>query len=260
MSFFFLKSWRRKRIRNKQFPEKFNTTLRRNVPYIHRLPEDKRQELREHILVFLDEKNFEGCGGLKITDEIRVTIAAQACILLLGEISDFYPNLRSILVYPRRYVAPFKSYEEGGVVIEGQQYRLGESWSKGNVILAWDEVKKGASDIHDGHNLVFHEFAHQLDHEYGASNMINSDDIQSGYIPWARILGSEYEKLIQNIKQRYHTLIDAYGATNPAEFFAVVSELFFEKPAAFQNQHPALYDQLKAFYRQDPASYMEKTD
>lgn len=252
------KHWKRRRIRRKPFPENYREILGRNVSYYNILPQAQKQKLQELILIFLNEKNFEGCGGLQITDEIKVTIAAQACILLLGEISDFYPSLRSVLIYPHRYVAPFKNYEEGGVVIEGQQYRLGESWSEGNVVLAWDEVKKGASDINDGQNLVFHEFAHQLDHEYGASNQIQSSRPHSAFLTWARILGAEYDKLIQNIEQRHHTLIDAYGASNPAEFFAVVSELFFEKPALLKKRRPELYEQLKGFYRQDTASYKIK--
>ena len=205
--------------------------------------------------MFLAEKKFEGCGGLEITDEIRVTIAAQACLLLLHREPHYYPRLVSILVYPHPYVAQARERLPGGIVSEGPSGRLGESWVEDVVVLAWDAVRAGASDANDGHNVVLHEFAHQLDQEDGTSNGAPILEHRSSYVAWARILGAEFAALCEAAEQGRPTDIDPYGATDPAEFFAVVTEAFFERPAALRGRHPQLYAQLRDFYRQDPLSF-----
>lgn len=255
---FGFKKWRRKRLSKRSFPEEWEAVLRRNVPYVRHLPQELQEKLKGLITIFLHEKNFEGCAGLEVTDEIRVTIAAQASILMLGisDLSSFYNDLRSVLVYPKPYVVRIKNHYDSFFVQEGFQRRRGEAWSRGHVVLAWNEVQKGASDIHDGQNLVFHEFAHQLDYEYGATDQIEENYDESHFLSWARVVGGEYQKFLQAIKRNQQTLIDAYGATNLAEFFAVVTEYFFEKPLELKSKHPELYRQLKEFYQQDPASYI----
>lgn len=250
---FGLKNRRRKRLLAGSFPPAWLAIIRSNVPYYRMLPEEDRKELLGDILVFLAEKRFEGCGDLEITDEIRVTIAAQACILLLHRGNDDYPCLKSILVYPHAYVARGVSRGRGGMITEGDEVRGGESWRRGALVLAWDHVKKSAADIHDGHNVVLHEFAHQLDQEDGLANGAPTLQRKSMYVAWARILGKEYGQLLKDIELRHRTDIDAYGATSPAEFFAVVTECFFEKPVQLRRKHPELYEQLRLFYRQDPA-------
>lgn len=254
---FGFKKRRRERLMQQSFPQPWLDYLHRNVPYYHKLPKRRQQKLQGLIQVFLDEKTFEGCGGLEITDEIRVTIAAQACILMLGldDLSSFYPDLRSVLVYPNHYVAEIKNRHQSFFVEEGFEHRHGESWSHGNIILAWDEVKRGASDIHDGQNLVFHEFAHQLDYEYGATDQIEYDYDDSSYLSWARVMGDEYQNFLSDLENNQQTLLDAYGATNLAEFFAVVTECFFEQPRALEKKHPDLYRQLQNFYNQNTADY-----
>lgn len=254
---FGFKKWRRRRLMQKSLSDEKLSYLRKNVPYYKFLPGDLQQKLQGLINIFLDEKNFEGCAGLEITDEIRVTIAGQACILLLGieDFSSFYEGLRSVLVYPESYVAKVKNTHNSFFVEEGFERRHGEAWSRGHVVLAWNEVKKGASDIRDGQNLVFHEFAHQLDYDYGATSEIESADEQSSYLSWAWVVGNEYNNLLEALKRNQQTLIDEYGATNLAEFFAVVTEYFFEKPRELQKKHPELYQQLTEFYQQDPATY-----
>lgn len=255
---FGFKKWRRRRLMKQSFPDQWSKILHKNVPYARQLPADRQKKLKGLINIFLDEKRFEGCAGLEITDEIRVTIAAQACILMLGldDLSYFYDDLRSVLVYPESYVAEVKNHHNSFFVEEGFQRRHGEAWSHGNVILTWDEVQKGASDIHDGQNLVFHEFAHQLDYEYGATDQIEQNYDESHFLSWARVMGQEYQKFLRSLEQNQQTLIDSYGATNLAEFFAVISECFFEKPKELKAQHPKLYKQLREFYQQDPTSYI----
>ncbi len=250
---FGFKNRRRKRIRARTFPPGWLEIIQQNVPYYRRLPESDRRELQGAIQVFLDEKRFEGCGGLEITDEIKVTIAALASILLLHRENDDYPLLQSILVYPRAYVARGKKSTLGGLIQESVDLRGGESWRQGAVVLSWDDVKKTASDIHDGHNVALHEFAHQLDQEDGDANGAPILKNHSRYLAWARVLGEEYHHLLVAIENHRRTDIDTYGATNPAEFFAVITELFFEKPVRFKRRHPELYRQLQLFYRQDPA-------
>jgi len=256
---FGFKKWRRNRRMNKPFPKEWEHILHQQVPYVQHLPAELQSKLKGLITIFLHEKTFEGCAGLEITDEIRVTIAAQACILMLGidDLSFFYDDLRSVLVYPEQYVAKVKNRNNSFFVEEGFQQRHGEAWSHGNVVLAWDEVQQGASDIHDGQNLVFHEFAHQLDYEYGATNQVEENYDESKYLSWARVIGDEYQKFLQSIRLHQQTLIDEYGATNLAEFFAVITECFFEQPQELQKKHPKLYQQLQEFYKQDPADYIK---
>jgi len=244
---------RREKLMAQALPPEWQEIVERNVPYAASLGEGEQKQLQGLIQVFLDEKRFEGCGGLEITDEIRVTIAAQACILLLNRESDFYATLRTVLVYPHAYVSREAIRLPDGTVSEVGQVRLGQSWDRGSMVLSWDDVRSGASDVHDGHNVVFHEFAHQLDHESDRGSGAPLLPKRSMYIAWARVLGHEYESLLDDIEHHRKTLLDAYGGTNAAEFFAVVTECFFEKPRQMRARHPELYEQLRTFFQQDPA-------
>src|SRR5208282_4231509 len=149
---------RRERLRSQPFPHSWLDIIKKNVPIFNRLPQADQRELQGHIQVFLAEKFFEGCGGLELTEEIKVTIAAQACLLLLHRETDYYPRLITILVYPHAYVAKGIRPIGGGAVLEFETARLGEAWKDGVVVLSWDDVRQGASDLHDGHNVVLHEF------------------------------------------------------------------------------------------------------
>lgn len=255
---FGFKQKRRETAKRAAFPQEWLDILHNNVPYFALLAPEEQRELQGHMQVFLAEKDFEACAGLTITDEIRVTIAAQACILLLHRVTDYYPTLRTIFVYPHEYVVDAKRTMRDGTVLDGPEVRLGESWHRGSVVLAWDAVRGGSADIHDGRNVVFHEFAHQLDSESGANEGLPELPRRSMYAPWAEVLGHEYRELIDDIAHHRRTTLRAYGATNPAEFFAVATECFFEKPRALQRKHPELYDQLKQFYEQDPAERYRK--
>jgi Mlc titration factor MtfA (ptsG expression regulator) len=244
------------------FPAQWNSMLDEQFLLYARLPEEDRKELRGHIQVFLAEKRFEGCGGLQVTQEMKVCIAAQACLLLLHRDTDYYPGLRSILVYPSTYFARTTRHLGSGVMEEQRDSRLGEAWDCGAVVLAWDAVHAGAVEPDDGHNVVFHEFAHQLDFEDGRSDgapLLGAEDPwyrrRHRYKAWARVLRSEYEKLQASVEAGKKSTLDEYGATNPAEFFAVATESFFESPQQMHRRHPELYEELKRFYRQDPASW-----
>jgi Mlc titration factor MtfA (ptsG expression regulator) len=230
------------------FPEDWLSIIRQNIPPYSKLSPEMQQQVREFTQEFLYDKNFEGCGGLVLDDEIRVTIAAQAGLLLLNRKVRCYPRLYSVLVYPSAYVAKSETDE--------QSVRLGESWQTGTVVLAWDSARHGAANFADGRNLVIHEFAHQLDQEDGSSDGAPILDGSTSYTAWARVLSHEYERLRERVDKGKKSVIDAYGASHPAEFFAVASEAFFEKPRQLRSKHPELYDELRKFYRVDPQEWV----
>jgi MtfA peptidase len=246
---------RRRLLRAKPFPAGWRELLDRNLPLYRQLPETLREELHGRIQVFLAEKNFEGAGGMEITDEVRVTIAAQACLLLLNRETEYYPRLFSIIVYPTAFEVEKPAYFSGPLYIEDVEERLGESWSSGAIVLAWDEARSRAEDVRAGRNLCLHEFAHQLDQENASADGIPILSRSSRYAPWARVLGKEYRRLKRRVSAGMWTLLDEYGATSEAEFFSVATECFFIRPRQMKTQYPELYGQLQEFYRQDPASY-----
>ncbi len=238
--------------------------LERRCPFYHRLPEPDRRELEGHIQVFLDEKHFEGCAGLRVTEEMKLCIAAQACLLLLHRDTDYYPELWTILIYPSTYFAPSVRHAGSGIWEEMQQERAGESWPQGAVVLAWDEVRRGTMDPERGHHIVLHEFAHQLDFEDGYADgapvLGRGEGLllrKSRYAAWARVLSAEFARLRDQLEHGERGVLDDYAATNPAEFFAVATESFFGKPREMRQKHLELYEQLKTYYRQDPALWSE---
>jgi Mlc titration factor MtfA (ptsG expression regulator) len=236
------------------FPPAWSAILEANLPPYQQLSPQLQQELRDYIRIFIGEKSFEGCGGLALTDEIRVTIAAQACMLLLNRKSDCYPKLYSVLVYPSTYVVATRYSLDFHP--SDQSVRLGESWHHGAVVLAWDSVKNGAINFRDGHNVTMHEFAHQLDQEDGRSDGAPILGMRSAYSAWSRVFSKEYELLLQKTKKGQRSIMDKYGVTNPAEFFAVATETFFEKPAQLLKKHPELYHELQGFYKVNPVEWV----
>ncbi len=256
MIFAAFKRRRRQSLRARSFPATWKSIIARNVPIFRRLPVTDQAELLGHIQVFLDEKHFEGCGGLELTDEIRLTIAAQACLLLLHRETDYYPELVTILVYPSVYIADEERYLGNNIWERGEDSRLGHTGRRmGSLVLAWDEAKRGAADPADGMNLVLHEFAHQLDFEDSETDGAPALATRTEYLSWARVMSREFEALRAADQAGTPTVLDTYGATNPAEFFAVATEAFFERPAALRAKQPELYRELARFYRQDPATY-----
>ncbi len=250
------KKWRRRRIAGQSFPGDWLPIVKSNVPYYGKLPPAGRKELLRHTLVFLAEKRFVGCGGLEITDEIRVTIAANACILLLGRATDYYPGLRTILVYPTAYVAESTRHLDTGVVEEGVEVRAGESWDSGSVVLSWEDILEDIAQ-REGHNVVLHEFAHQLDSSAGrgdSSPVLHSRD---AFAAWTKTFHRTYQRLCHNGGDDHSGLFDDYAASDPAEFFAIATEFFFEIPGELQQHYPDLYDQLRNLYQQDPAAFSD---
>ncbi len=247
----FLRRRRREQLRATPFPAAWTTILTRRAPWAARLAPPMRTRLEWLIQVFLAEVHLEGCGGLELDDEKRVTVAANASRLLLGLPEDGYEDLRVVRIYATAYVVPMRR-REGALVHEGTEVRLGESWQRGVVVLAWDAVTRGLRDPGDGHDVVLHEFAHQLDTMDGASNGAPVLPDAAAYRAWAEALGASYTTLQADLAAGREGLMDAYGATNPAEFFAVATEAFFEAPDRLARRDPSLYAALRAFYRQDP--------
>ena len=251
---FGIKKRRRERLKAQPFPPSWLEVIERDVPYYACLPPDDRAELLGHTQVLLAEKNYEGCGGLTLTDDIKVIIAAHASVLLLHRDTDYYPCLVSILVYPAAFVVEAKTRGPGGYMLEHQETHAGEAWQRGVVILAWDGMLQSVHDAHDGFNVAFHEFAHQLDMENGQADGFPCLNDPALAKVWPKVLGDAYTQLCRHIEQGRPTLLGDYAATSPAEFFAVATECFFEIPGKMRKQHPALYAVLGSFYRQDPGA------
>jgi len=246
---------RLRELRAQSFPPAWRAILRRRMPLYLRLPIALRRQLEGHVQVFLAEKGFSGCAGQEITDEVRVLIAAQACLLLLNRGSAVYPKLHQVLVYPGAFVIERLRPEPSGVLQETRQVLSGESWSHGQVVLSWESVLEGAAIPDDGRNVVIHEFAHQLDQEKGHANGAPLLSRRARYERWSRVLGEEFARLREQAAYGQPTLLSDYGATDPAEFFAVASEVFFEQPQRMAAEHPALYAELRDFYQVDPAAW-----
>jgi Mlc titration factor MtfA (ptsG expression regulator) len=242
----------RSRALSRPFPEVWREILKTNVPLCQRLDPRQIERLEKLIQAFIVDIPFEGCGGLRIDDEMRVTIAGQACLLVLESDRPTFPILRSILVYPSAYKAP----ERGpSGAFEGEaKARLGESWGEGYVVLAWDAVLHGAVDMSDGQNVVLHEFAHQIDQEDGVADGVPILDHPQRYGNWTKVLDRDFEAFEERLSRRKKTVLDPYGATNKAEFFAVATETFFEKPRALKKRYPELYEMLRELYGLDPVA------
>ncbi len=253
---------RRARIRMRPFPVAWRRFLQERVPYVASLPADLQLQLKQHIQVFLAEKPFLACGGLVLTQEMRVVIAAQACLLILNRPATYFPNLRQILIYPGPFVVNRVRAESSGVLQDLRQVLSGESWSQGQVILSWEDVLDGAADPKDGRNVVVHEFAHQLDQETGQANGAPQLGSRADRSRWLKIFTAEFALLQQRTEATRadpagpdDSLLSDYGATSPAEFFAVASEVFFERPQRMSLEHANLYEEMRRFYCVDPLSW-----
>ncbi len=246
---------RRARIRRQPFPAAWREILRRRMPAYARLPADLQLQLKKQVQVMLAEKPFIGCAGFEVTDEVRVLVAAQASLLQLNRRAGGFPNLRQVLVYPGAFVVARETPDAAGLVRDERRVLAGESWHQGQVILSWDDVLEGAAIPDDGRNVVVHEFAHQLDSETGPPNGAPLLGRRERYARWAAVLQAAFDDLQARLAQGVPSVLDAYAATNPAEFFACASEAFFERPAALADEQPALFAELAGCYRVNPLSW-----
>ena len=226
----------------------------RAVPLYNKLPDDLRVRLEGLVNRFLDEVDFYGQQGLDVTEEMRVTIAVQACFLIVNKENRWFHSLRTVHLYPAAFKNRLTEIR-GAVHAEKQTVRSGESWARGPVILAWDHACYGAFVPHDGRNVVFHEFAHQLDEQTGVVDGAPTLDEDQSATKWARVFQAAYARLRSDLGAGRASLIDPYGATSPAEFFAVVTEIFFERPWDLRQAEPDLYAELSQYYRLDPATW-----
>ena len=249
--------WRLKRVLRQPMPLAFRAILRRNIPIYPRMAPPLQQQLHKLVQQFLHQKKFIGCEGQEIDDEVRVTIAGQACLLLLNRPSKVYPGLHAVLVYPTAFLVPRKQVDAAGVVTETRQDLLGESWGDGRVVLSWDHVRRGAHDWTDGQNVVLHEFAHQLDSESGSNNGAPYLGSKESYRSWSQVLSRHFADLRADAMFHQQSLLDHYGATSPAEFFAVATETFYEKPWQLAERHPALFGEFARYYRVDPREWQD---
>ncbi len=246
---------RRARIAALPFPAAWRRILRRRLPLFARLPADQQLRLKGLIQVFLAEKPIIGCAGLVPTDEMRVLVAAQACLPLLGARRGLYPRLSQVLLYPGAFFVDRVSQGVAGVQQDERRLLAGESWSQGQVLLSWQDVLEGAAQADDGRNVVIHEFAHQLDQVKGFANGAPLLGSRAAYAQWSALMQQEFDALRQRIARGEPSLMSDYGATDPAEFFAVVSEVFFEQGPQLAEQHPALYRALARYYRLDTQAW-----
>ena len=258
-----MQRWRRARVRRQPFPPGWRAVLRERMPAFARLPADVQVRLKKHAQVLLAEVPFLGCGGLVVNDEMRVLVAVQASLLLLGRGDGGFEGLSQVLVYPGAFVVERTHTQPDGTLRDERQVLSGESWQQGQVVLSWDDVLAGAADPEDGRNVVIHEFAHRLDQATGTANGAPGFAPGAGSAAqrrqWARVFSAEFEALQQRLARGEIGLIDSYAATNAAEFFAVTTELFFERPEALAAAHPALHEQLRGFHGVDPRQWRAVT-
>ena len=255
-----LRERRRRKILETPFPEAWEGHLERGLAHYRWLDASEQRALRDLVQVFVAEKRWEGCGGLVLDDEIRVVIAAHACLLVLGLPHELYRNVETILVYPSTVVLPPRrlgAFEVARAPLPGPMPILGQALRQGPVVLVWDDVVRTVRHPERGHNVVYHEFAHKLDLLDGSADGTPPLGSRDEYRRWAEICSREYLALRERAEQGLPTFLDAYGATNEAEFFAVATEQFFDAPVSLRQAHPDLYAVLSGFYRQDPAVRVE---
>ena len=252
---------RRKKLRGVPFPHSWEDILKRNVAHYCMLDEDERAHLQALIQVFIAEKYWEGAGGLELTDEIRVTISAQACLLLLGLSHNYYKNVESIIVYPSTVVPPQRKpgfFENSMTPVDLQQPILGQAFLQGPVIIVWDAVLQGGRHPERGHNVVYHEFAHKLDMLDGSADGTPPLRNRAEYHDWVETCSREYLRLNHDLQRGRRSFLKDYAATNEAEFFAVATEQFFDQSRLMIQHTPDLYRVLTEYYCQDPSKRISR--
>jgi len=218
-----------------------------------------QEALEQHVQVLLDEKHFEGCGGLEVTDEMRLTVAGYASLLLLGDPDGYYPRLGTVVIYPQSFAAPIRDTDHLGIVTEMIEERLGESWEEGTVVLSWDSIEELIHGTSGDCNVVIHEFAHQIDVQRGLTGGAGLSARHDRYGNWQELLDAERRSQRSARRRGRPAALDPYAFTSPEELFAVATETFFMRPIRFQSGHPELYAELQAIYGLDPARWLPAT-
>ncbi|HPD56666.1 MAG TPA: zinc-dependent peptidase [Smithellaceae bacterium] len=247
---------RRRKLMQQSFPAAWKEIIRRNVAHYKLLDEKERARLQKLVQILIAEKNWEGAGGLTMNDEIRVTIATQACLLILNMPHNYYRNVETVIVYPSEIVPPQRKpgfFETILHPLEPAYPIAGQAFRQGPLILAWEEVLRGGRHPGFGYNVVYHEFAHKLDMLDGAADGTPPLFARAAYREWIKVFSRQYLQLRSDLEKGKPTFLDDYGATDEAEFFAVATEHFFDQPVLMEKHAPEIYRMLKEYYRQDPA-------
>lgn len=256
-AFFAYRAWARRRRRDALLAAPLTPQQReiiaRLVPITRRLPDHLRKKLEGKINLFLDQIAFRGKGGIEVTEEMRLSIAAQACLLIVNS-PAWYDTLRNVLIYPS-VIRTRRDSHDGHFVREHDLSMAGESWVRGPVVLSWDHALEGGLDDSDGYNVVIHEFAHQLDSLTGHTNGIPVLHKGQDYAGWEKAMLDAFQRHAEQVEARQNTLIDPYGATNHEEFLAEAIVTFFEKPVALRGEEPELYAQFAELLAIDPAQW-----
>lgn len=257
MIFPWSKTHQRRELLAQPFPIAWLGYLSATVAYYGSLSSHEQGKLCDITRILIAEKSWEGCGGLTLTEEMQVVIAAQAALLVLGFEDEYYRNVETILVYPQGFLVKTQRRGIGGMIEEQVVPYAGEAALHGPVVISWADARRTGRDTGDGRNVVLHEFAHKLDMRDGAADGAPYLQDAAQIEAWARVMSAEYQTLVAQIEEGLPTLLDPYGATNAAEFFAVATECFFEKPRRMQAEHTELYNVLRDYYRQDPAARLK---
>lgn len=241
-------------------PEGWSELIGEKVPLAARLSAPDRERLCRLMQLFLRDVPIEGCAGLEVTEEIRVTIAAQACLLLLSMPYPKYTRVRRVLVYPSTFVPKTVALPATGQLVRPDVPLLGQAWTSGVVVLGWDAIERDTRVLTDGKNVILHEFAHMLDAEDGSLDGIPVVESTSAYRAWARLVSAQFADHLVRVERGESTVLDPYGAENRAEFFAVATEAFYETPAELRAAQPDLYALLVDFFKIDPARLTSESD
>lgn len=249
-----LKRHHRSKLLAQPFPASWESILAAEWGLWSRFNDAERERLRDVMRILVDEKYWEGCGGVEMDEQIKVLIAAMAATLLMDRDLDFFPNVHTILVYPGAYVQTQEQVGSDGLVHAGSS-NLGEAWYNGPVVLSWQDALQSARHPGRGDNVVQHEFAHTLDMLTGMTNGTPPMRSRSDYAPWHEVMTREFAEVLDVYDRGGRDVIRDYGVTNVAEFFAVTTETFYDAPVDLRSQRPGLYEAFRGFYGVDPACW-----
>lgn len=255
--FQWLKEWRHDRIVQQSLvtDDEWQAAFQM-LPLLHRLNREERDRLKRLAILFLHYKSIEAVGELQTSTTMCLVIALQACLLILNLGLDWYDGWISVVVYPGAFAKQNREVDEYGIEHTGPSSLSGESWQRGPVILSWDDSLHNSGT--SGRNVVVHEFAHKLDMRNGRANGFPPLHKGMSAKRWSEVFNKAYADFEIHIQQDSPVPIDQYAATSPAEFFAVFSEVFFEKPAILDRYYPDVYEQLVQFYRQNPCQNLDR--